>query len=254
MGASPATAVACARRRRKRDERQRPTQRAVTPAGGEGPALTGPPPPTIRCPRLAVPCCPTRARVSGCRRTLCRDANDVASSVRRAPSLSLQEAAERVGVPRPRCAAGSTGADPQYEGDWTPRRGGPCPGGGEDARARPLARRDQQGHRGGPAGVRLPGGPVPARPGAVLAQAGGHGDRARAGAGRARRQRARAQPRAGRDDVRGRAAAAALRRRGALGRAFRWSPCSSSSASTDRRWRRSPTPRSGCSISTCTSR
>src|SRR5579884_594502 len=120
-----------ARRRRKRDERQRPTQRAVTPAGG-GVSLST---------RSRHPTCGERPR----RRGDTRENLPVASNrvKRRArgdgqPVLSLQEAAERAGVSAQTLRRWvRQGLIPNYDGGWTP---------GAVGHARIVARLRERGH------------------------------------------------------------------------------------------------------------
>ena len=222
---------ATARRRRKRDERQRPTQRAVMPAGGGA----------WHSPRPR-------------RRLALRSALAHAHAGSRACHMSARRGARWRDARRP-CAVGSAqGLIPQYDGEWTPAAIG---------QARVVARMRERGHsleqiRTATEEGRLAFGFLeelfPSRAPALLVQGRRARDGLEAGADRAADRRPGRQRRERRHGVRGRAAAAALRRRGAGRRASRWWRCSSSSASTARRWRGSPTPRCGSSISTSTSR
>src|ERR1019366_5608115 len=99
---------ASARRRRKRDERQRPTQRAVMPAGGEAPFSARPRRRTLIAPAAA------------------------------AASMTLAEAAGRVGVSAATLRRWARqGVIPQYDGDWSP---------GAIGQGRLVARMRERGH------------------------------------------------------------------------------------------------------------
>ena len=106
-------------------------------------------------------------------------------------------------------ALGGGEGDPGQEGPLDPGRGGPGPGGGADARARPLAGGAEGGGARGKARLRPRRGAVPRPGGRGLDRGGGGGDRAGAGADRAPaddagdadRARAHAQPRRPRGDA-----------------------------------------------------
>ena len=122
------------------------------------------------------------------------------------------------------------------------------------ARAGPLPRGDQAGGRGRPARVRIRRGAVSRARGSLRPRAGGEGDRARGGADRASVE-VDGLPVL---DARPPRTRTTSRRCGTWRRcwrpAFRWSPSCRSCTSTGSRCARSPTPKRGCSASTCTSR
>ena len=198
-----------ARRRRKRDERLRPTQRAVSPAG-DGASYSPRSRRRLLSPRDGF----NRPHTSSAG-TLC------AMSSNGDGGLSLHEAAQRAGVSAAtlrRWVRG--GLIPQYDGTWSPAAVG---------HARLVARLRDRGHSlaGHPQLRRRTAGSRSATSrscsrttaGSTRSRQAARGDRTGAGADRADRHHARLEPDAGRDAVRGRDPAAALRLGGARRRA-----------------------------------
>ena len=216
-----------ARRRRKRDERRRPTQRAVSPAGDGATSSPGP------------------------RRQLAGSLAPRSVSRARDPCRGRGARRRAAGDPAP---MGGRGLIPQYDGEWTRAAIGT---------ARVVARMRERGHSQADIAraTRRAGSPLAfsrscSRPSASASQCA----RPRARRAWTMRWSSGWSPALGisseqADSVyRGRGPAAALRRRRCSPPGSRSWRCCSSCASTVRRWPGSLTPRCACFTSTSTSR